>query len=404
MNRNSSWAAGKVLAAAILTLTVTLMMTASASASTYKNLYTFTGGADGGGPSGLVIDAAGNLYGATANGGAFGYGTVFKLDTAGTFTVLYSFKGGIDGANPSGYESLTLDPAGNLYGTTSLGGAFGYGTVFKLDTSGVETVLYSFGGGTDGGTPTGRVALDQPGNVYGTTTRGGNSYGVLFKLTPNLDGTWSETVLHSFPAYSGDAAEDYGGVDWGPDGNLYGATWQGGTGGGTIFKSDTAGNEAVVHSFSGSEGEHLYKPPTFDVEGNLYVGTIWGGDFSCYVPGWGEVGCGTVVKLDPAGNPTVLHTFTGGKDGECLVGGLTLDQTGNLYGTAQLGGAYGDGVVFMGTPNHNGGFQGKVLHTFAGHPGAEPISTMVSDAKGNLYGTTVGNPGQSYGSIFVITP
>ena len=311
----------------------------------------------------------------------------------GHYKVLYKFAGAADGGGPS---SLVIDAAGNLYGTAVSGGAFDYGTVFKLDATGTFTVLYSFGGGADGGLPTGSVALDPSGNVYGTTTRGGNGLGVLFKLTPNQDGTWSETVLHSFPGYDGDAAEPYGGVAWGPDGNLYGGTWQGGSSwDGTIFKSDTGGNEAVVHSFSySSEGAHVYKPPIFDPQGNLYATTLWGG----------SSGYGTVVKLDPAGKLIVLHSFTGGKDGAYLVGGLTLDQAGNLYGTTQLGGAHGDGVVFMGTPRQDGKFQGKILHAFAGHPGAEPISTMVFDAKGNLYGTADGYSEQGHGSIFELTP
>jgi len=406
MGHRKSWAAaGKVLAAsaAILLIVLTLALGARAQGH-YKVLYKFTGAADGGGPSSLVIDAAGNLYGTAVSGGAFDYGTVFKLDTTGTFTVLYSFMGGADGANPHPYQTLTLDPVGSLYGTTYYGGVHNAGTVFKLDPSGVETVLYSFSGDTDGGLPTGSVALDQSGNVYGTTTRGGNGLGVLFKLTPNPDGTWSESVLHSFPAYLGDAAEPYSGVGWGPDGNLYGATWQGGTGGGTIFMSNTAGNEVVVHSFYGVEGEHLYKPPIFDPQGNIYDTTLFGGDYSCSPPGWGEAGCGTVVKLDPAGNVTVLHAFTGGRDGACLVGGLTSDQAGNLFGVTQFGGTYGDGVVFMAALGQDGKFRGKILHAFAGHPGAEPISTMVFDAKGNLYGTADGYSEQGHGSIFELTP
>jgi uncharacterized repeat protein (TIGR03803 family) len=189
-------------------------------------LYSFTGGADGGQPSGGVIrDRAGNLYGTTIRGGALGFGVVFKLDTAGTETVLHNFGGApADGASP--YAGVILDSAGNLYGTTQLGGASGYGVVYKLNKAGKETVLHSFAGcPIDGEYPKAGVIRDPAGNLYGTTYHGGTSpgSGVVFRL----DSTGTETVLFSFNG--GDGSEPKGGVIRNSAGNLYGTTSYGGT-------------------------------------------------------------------------------------------------------------------------------------------------------------------------------
>jgi uncharacterized repeat protein (TIGR03803 family) len=147
-------------------------------------LYSFTGGADGSSPNGLIRDLQGNLYGTTSGGGASGAGVVFKVDTSGNETVLYSFAGGSDGGYPL-WVTLVRDSAGDLYGTTGGGGASGAGVVFKLDTSGHETVLYSFTGGADGGTPYAGVVLSPEGNLYGTTAFGGQTNaGVVFEIKP----------------------------------------------------------------------------------------------------------------------------------------------------------------------------------------------------------------------------
>ena len=170
-------------------------------------LYTFTGGADGAYPNGLIQDPAGNLYGTTSNGGADGAGVVFKLDRRGNETVLYSFTGGTDGGYP--YAGVIEDWVGNLYGTTSSGGAAGAGVVFKLDRRGNETVLYSFTGGADGGYPYAGLIEDWAGNLYGTTCCGGTAgAGVTFKV----DQTGNETVLHSF-TYGSDGGYPYGRSD-----------------------------------------------------------------------------------------------------------------------------------------------------------------------------------------------
>ncbi len=195
-------------------------------------LYNFMGTADGAGPNGALIrDSAGNLYG-TTNGGGSGAGVVFKLDTSGNETVLYSFTGGADGGYP--LSGVIRDLAGNLYGTTQVGGTSGSGVVFKIDTFDNETVLYSFTGGADGSVPAWVVlARDSAGNLYGTTAFGGASgNGVVFKI----DTSGNETVLHSF-AGGTDGNTPYAGVVLGPNGNLYGTTPFGGqTNGGIVYE------------------------------------------------------------------------------------------------------------------------------------------------------------------------
>jgi uncharacterized repeat protein (TIGR03803 family) len=182
-----------------------------------------------------LLLAGGQLYGTTSAGGTSGYGTVFKLDPAtGTQTVLYTFKGEADGGSP--YSSLIRDPGGNLYGTTYVGGAHAYGTVFKLTKTGKERVLYSFKGAADGANPAAGLVRDQAGNLYGTTYQGGTFWdGIVFKLDP----TGKETVPHSFASTDGAFPESVLIQD--TKGDLYGTTPYGGAthylaGDGIVFK------------------------------------------------------------------------------------------------------------------------------------------------------------------------
>jgi len=214
------------VAGVVLALTIVLAPTVVAAGSaqgqtyTYGVLHSFTNIPDGTYPlASLVIDAQGNLYGTTPEGGAFGAGTLFRVDTTGEETVLYSFTGGADGGYP--YASLVLDAQGKLYGTTSEGGAFGAGTVFTVDTTGEETVLYSFTGGADGGYPNfSPVIFDSVGNLYGTTALGGAAYGVVFELSP-VGGAWTETVLYRFTGGT-DGEYPSGGLVMDSAGNLDG--------------------------------------------------------------------------------------------------------------------------------------------------------------------------------------
>jgi|SRR5450755_1662252 uncharacterized repeat protein (TIGR03803 family) len=218
--------AGAVLALAIL-LVLAVLATGSAQAQTYTYsvLYSFTGSPDGAFPTGGVPDANGDLYGTTYYGGASGYGTVFKVGPTGKETVLHSFTGGGDGAYP--FAGLVRDAQSNLYGTTYYGGSCNCGTVFKLDATGKETVLYRFTGSPDGSYSESGLLLDAPGNLYGTTPDGGASgYGTVFKVDP----TGKETVVYSFTG-GGDGGNPTAALARDPQGNLYGTTRNGGTSG-----------------------------------------------------------------------------------------------------------------------------------------------------------------------------
>ncbi len=329
-------------------------------------LYSFTGtGGDGALPfAGLVLDAKGNLYGTTAGGGDLacnapnGCGTVFRLDTTGKETVLYSFTGSTDGSGtPSG---LVLDAQGNLYGTTRHGGTYDNGTVFMLappvppSVTGAETLLYSFTGGTDGANPAAKLVLDAQGNLYSTTKGGGDDDGgTVFKLAPPVPPgvAWTETVLYSFCSQADctDGAAPEAGLVRDAQGNLYGATVAGGDpacsapdGCGTAFKLDTTGKETVLHAFTGTGGDGAdpaYADLVQDAQGNLYGTTFDGGDLSCNDGGGSSLGCGVVFKLDAALNETVLYSFTGtGGDGAYPFKGVVRDAQGNLYGATVAGG------------------------------------------------------------------
>jgi len=384
-----------------------LATSAAAQAQTFTVLHTFTDSPDGAVPfAGLLRDAAGNLYGTTHSGGctAYGCGTVFKSDPAGNETVLYRFgsvPSGLDPQNP--YAAPVIDAAGNLYGTTRDSGAFGGGTVFKLDTSGNLTVLHSFNpAGADGASPYAGLLLDA-GNLYGTATTSVLAvYGTVFKI----DTAGNFTVLHTFTG--ADGAGPTGDLIIDAGGNLYGTTGGGGSGAcpdlagfvapcGTVFKLDPSGNETVLYSFKrGSDGGN--PAAGLLMAGNLYGTTLTGGSGTSGTCSGetGLPGCGTIFKLDTSGNETVLYSFKGGSDGALPYAGLVMDTSGNLYGTTSEGGpgtctgrnqvVVGCGIVFKLDPSGNE----TVLHSFTGgSDGAFPLyGHLVMDTPtGNLYGT-----------------
>jgi uncharacterized repeat protein (TIGR03803 family) len=243
----------------------------TAGKETVLHSFTYSDGA--GLWSGLVMDKAGNLYGTAVEGGSYGYGTVFKLDRTGNETVLYNFTGGADGAYPE--AALVRDKDGNLYSTTSLGGPYGYGTVFKLDTAGKETVLHSFTY-SDGAVLYAGLIRDKEGNLYGTANQGSYGYGTVFKL----DRTGNEAVLHNF-TNTPDGANPFAGLIRDKEGNRYGTTTGGGSYGyGTVFKLDTTGKETVLYGFSGgTDGNSPFAGLIRDKEGNLYGTTFLGGSY-----------------------------------------------------------------------------------------------------------------------------
>lgn len=352
-------------------------------------LYTFTGSSDGAYPqTGLIFDPNGNLYGTASNGGNMsgtichglgGCGVVFELSPpksgSGPWTEIpiYTFTGKADGAVP--YASLIFDAKGNLYGTTA-GGGLADGVVFELTPpksgSGpwTETVLYSFTGGSDGADPVANVTFDTNGNLYGTTTRGGNTAlpncsasvgcGVVFELTPpgGGSGPWSETPLYSFTGKT-DGSYPYAGVIIDSQGNLYGTTAIGGAKSGAVCKKTNGcgvvfevsppnggsgdWTETVLYSFGNSiDGGYPYAGVIFDSVGNLYGSTVQGGNTSganCSA----YDGCGVVFELSPpigAGswNETAAYTFNGGSDGGFPYAAPILDTQANLYGTTSGGG------------------------------------------------------------------
>jgi len=330
---------------------------------TEKVLHRFSfNGKDGYYPTvGLAIDAAGNLYGTTVGGGLYSWGVVFELipKTGGGWNekILYNFNG-----NDPGAEGLILDAAGNLYGMAYQGGAHNYGYVFELSPKTVggwtEKVLYSFIG-TDGSqSPISNLIFDGAGNLYGTTYGGGpNPYGTVFELSPSTTGgSWTETVLHRFTYNLVDGYRPEGGVIFDAAGNLYGTTTSGGPNGGygTVFElSPVSGGgwtETILYSFStgstiGKDGVAPTGPLVFDSAGNLYGTTATGGAY----------GYGTVFKLSPVVGggwaETVLHTFNpNSKDGIYPQRGGLIFDGGNLYGTAQGGGAHAGGAVFEIAP------------------------------------------------------
>lgn len=372
-----------------------------AQAWTESVLYSFVNSPDGANPRYVtpVLDAKGNLYGTTNYGGTYGYGTVWELTPSGTETVLHSFnvdgtdgfypwaglirdkkgnlygttvEGGPDtiygtvfeltptkkgwtekilhsfGASGDGsqpYDALTMDKLGNLYGTTNGGGLYSYGTVFELAPSGKETILWSFGNGTDGANPIAGVIRDAKGNLYGATEYGGDyNQGTVFELTPS----GAEKVLWSFGSGT-DGANPIGGVIFGKKGKLYGTTANGGAySDGTVFEltpTKTGWTEAILHSFDNNDidGFNPYAGLVMDKKtGNFYGTTINGG-------GTGS-STGIVFELTSSGTETILHTFGGNPDGEAPWGGLVFDKSGNLCGTTFSGGANGYGTVFKLTP------------------------------------------------------
>jgi uncharacterized repeat protein (TIGR03803 family) len=398
----------------IVILLPALSASAGAQAQSYSAVYDFCQGSnssDGENPFGdLIADSAGNLYGTTEYGGTYNYGTVFKVSVDGTETVLHSFAGQrqADGAVPS--AGLVMDAAGNLYGTTFAGGALGAGTVFEISAQGSESVLYSFTGGKDEGEPLGSLTLDSKGNLYGTTTGATDPeiyYGTVFKLAAS----GKITELHTFAGPPNDGALPYSGLVHDTTGNFYGTTFEGGAYEvGTVFELSRAGAETVLYNFTGgSDGAAPYANLLPDGEGNLYgTATAGGSTTSACGP---FVGCGTVFELNPSGEETVLYAFTGAADGAVPLSDLLMDSKGDLYGTALAGGSSacdedenypGCGVVFELTAAG----KEKVLHTFTGYQtsdGALPSGGLLRVGS-YLYGTTYYGGTSNCGIVYKVAP
>jgi uncharacterized repeat protein (TIGR03803 family) len=389
------WKKWSILAAA-------LIVASCAHAQNEQTLYAFPGGSNGANPGSgnLVSDHAGNLYGTTSEGGLFGFGTVFELAPSnGTWveTVIHNFTGGSDGATPD--AGLTRSETGALYGTTVYGG-YGYGTVYEMTLSGstwILHVLYTFDG-IDGYYPIAAPVLDSENNLYGTTESAGpQDCGNVYEL--KHDGTgWSQSVLYTFEGNPICGPESPVVLD--AEGNLYATSSSGGAQNyGNVFelKRLPGGQyaEITLHTFAGgSDGRNPGSGGlVFDKDGNLYGTTLYGGGAGC-----NGSGCGTVFELKRSNGfvaETIVYSFMGETDGEYPNAGLTSDGAGIFYGTTISGGVdncsgYGCGTVFRLEPSDTG-WKESVLYSFTGGADGESSgSGVITDSSGNLFGTTNG--------------
>jgi uncharacterized repeat protein (TIGR03803 family) len=372
------------------------------SAQTFTTLLSFDN-ADGANPMATLVQATnGNLYGTTAFGGYISSGgTVFKVTPNGTLTTLDKFcpqRNCPDGEYV--LAGLIQATDGDFYGGTNAGGAYGFGTVFKITPSGALTTLHSFDG-TDGESPEAAMIQATDGNFYGTTSYGGDGptcslgCGTVFKITPS--GTL--TTLHSFDATDGEYP--YGGLVQGSDGNFYGTTSQGGTdsscneglGCGTVFKITPTGVLVTLHSFDFSDGFYPQSALVQGANGEFY-GTTSSGGANGYD--------GTVFKITPRGMLTTLHSFC--SESACADGeapsGLVLATDGDFYGATEYGGTDNYGTVFKITPT---GVL-ATLQDFDGLTGGgNPVAGLLQDTDGTFYGTTEFSGAYGYGTIFTLS-
>jgi uncharacterized repeat protein (TIGR03803 family) len=380
-----------------------LIAAGQAHAQTEQVLHNFYRSGGGSAPtSRLTSDGKGNFYG-TTDGGGLGFGTIFRLSPNGhggwRQTVLHEFTGAADGAYPS-YSGITLDNAGNLYGTTSSGGSgnggSGFGVVFRLSFArGVwtESVLYSFAGGADGAYPVSGVIADAAGNLYGATIASDvPNRGTIFKLSPNAGG-WNKQLIHYFGANNAGLTMDAAG-------NIFTAGYS------KVYELSAnrhgGWDMKVIHTFSGypKDGSDPDGTLVFDGEGRLYGTTQFGG----------ASGYGTVYKLIPEEKgewrERILYSFEGGPtDGGVPFAGIILDAAGDIFGTTLFAGDSGLGTVFeLMASTDNAGYKERVLWNFNGTDGALPYASLVIDTAGNLYGTSYSGGAHQSGTVFEVTP
>jgi uncharacterized repeat protein (TIGR03803 family) len=410
------------------------------SHSNHRNVWNFQGGTDGISPRGdLLPDPSGILYGTTSTGGTANNGVVYFITPSsdgigpGNLTPIYSFTGGADGGTPT--AGLIKDSAGSLYGTATMDGAANGGTVFRLDppaqgqTAWTETTLWSFGGSGDGSTPMGDLVIDQAGNIYGTTSQGGAGFGSVFKLSPAGNGTYNETIVWNFTG-GADGANPVAALVVDANGALYGTARAGGPAGvGTAFQlvppqgGQGPWTKNTLWGFTGgADGSSPTGTLISDGAGGYYGTTQFGGgvnsncdqarypyygvhddenvyaEGAAYVPAGGN-GCGVVFDLVPPQNggtawtETVLWAFQGGGDGANPVAGLVVAPGGNLYGlTTQYGekSQYFWGTLDELSPPSNGGttWSEQTMASFDGKAeGFYPLGTPVVGPFGLLYGT-----------------
>ncbi len=374
---------------AALALAVALGMAVSApftQAQTFSVLYNFGGLPDAEGPYAGLIEDPAGNLYGTTTSGGTGYGTVYEVGTSGTETVLHEFSGS-DGELP--FATVLRDKAGNLYGTTQLGGSSGLGTIFKL-SKGKLTVLHNFSGASgDGCFPYGGVIMDAKGSLYGTTSLCGGGYGMVWKLTKKR----KFSMVHGFTGGSSDGAgPSLGNLLMDKKGNIYGVTLEGGAANsGTVYQLSASGKLTLLHSFAGGTKDGCFPYGTVSMD---KAGSLYGTTDVC-----GSAGNGIVWKVSK-GKEEVLHNFAGGSsDGSNPYAGVVLDSHGNLYGTTSVGGASGDGVVY----ELSAGGTLSLLHVFSGPDGNLPYGALLRDAKGDLYGTADAGGSTGNGTVWELT-
>ena len=401
----------------LMILAMVVLLASVAFAGTAPVLYSFAGDDDGEYiDSDLVVDNAGNIYGTSVSGGTFGTGTVWELSPSGSgwvHTVLYSFTGGADGGQP--YKGVTLDAEGNLYGTAVVGGSGGFcvedgcGVVYKLTHSSggwTQSVLYNFTGGNDGYGPGGGVTFDAHGNLYGTTPVGGaKGFGTIWQLRPQSNGNWQFRLVHTFTGGADGGTGSAGRFLVDKAGNLYNVATVGGTyGSGTAYElTPMSGGKwkfTLLYAFKGQpDAGFPYGGLAMDAKGNLYGTT--------YYDGANDLG--SVYRLSRQSGvwkENVLYSFKGGSDGNSSISNLVFDAAGNMYGTTSEGGAgCSCGVIFKMSPGANGKWSESTAYRFQGQP--DPgfaYNGMVVDSKGNLYGATVHGGTGNEGAVYQFTP
>ncbi len=388
--------------AAILVPTVAsgLLAAMPSWAGTLATVHNFAGGSDGSNPvDGLMMDAKGTLFGTTSAGGAFGQGTVFKIAAHGADVVLHSFKGGADGSQPNG--GVIEGVHGTLFGTTTAGGAAGAGTVYSLRGN-TETVLYSFAGGTaDGADPQAGLVMDAKGNLYGTTHAGGaTGNGTVFELVApkHKSGTWTEKVLYSFGTGT-DGVAPVGRVAFDSAGNLYGTTSAGGTiGYGTVFQLQPGStwHETILHNFQNTDdGNTPYAGLVADSAGNFYGAATAGGNN----------GGGTIFELSPSPGGFTFTTLASvpGSGVSGTFRDVLVQPNGVIYATTHCDGSNSAGSIFELTQS-GGTWSYTALYNFTGgSDGLYSISSLVLK-DGKLYGTTIGGGASSNGTVYAFTP